>query len=108
MPQFDSASFMPLQASVPSVSVPVNNMHFSAHRIPPPSAVLLQTMSSNITRGSFEIGQPESLPVPMLPAQPGSGFLSLSPAFAGGGFSSSGVNPTPVFFSAPNCHAAPV
>ena len=44
----------------------------------------------------------------MLPAQPGSGFVSLSPAFAGGGFSSSGVNPTPVFFSAPNCHAAPV
>ena len=38
----------------------------------------------------------------------GSGFVSFSPAFAGGGFSSSGVNPTPVFFSAPNCHAAPV
>ena len=44
----------------------------------------------------------------MLPVQPGSGFVSLSPAFAGSGFSSSGVNPTPVFFSAPNCHAAPV
>ena len=65
-------------------------------------------MSSNITNGSLAIAQPESLPVPMLPAQPGSGFVSLSPASAGGGFSSSGVNPTPVFFSAPNCHAAPV
>ena len=108
MPQFGSASILPLQASVPSVSFPVNNMHSSAHVIPPPSAVLLQTMSSNITNGSFAIGQPESLLVPMLPAQPGSGFLSLSPAFAGGGFSSPGVNPTPVVFSAPNCHAAPV
>ena len=65
-------------------------------------------MSSNITNGSFAIAQPESLPVRLLQAQPGSGFVSLSPAFAGGGFSSSGVNPTPVFFSAPNCHAAPV
>ena len=65
-------------------------------------------MSSNITNGSFAIAQPESLSVPILPAKPGSGFVSLSPAFAGGGFSSSGVNPTPVFFSAPNCHAAPV
>ena len=65
-------------------------------------------MSSNITNGSFAIGQPESLPVPLLPAQPGSGFVSLSPAFASGGFPSSGVNPPPVFFSAPNCHAAPV
>ena len=44
----------------------------------------------------------------MLPAQPGSGFVSLSPAFAGGGFSSSRVNPPPFFFSAPNCHEAPV
>ena len=108
MPQFGSASLLPLQASVPSVSVPVNNMHSSAHVLPLPSAVPLQTMSSNITNGSFAIAQPESLPVPMLPAQPGSGFVSFSPAFAGGGFSSSGVNPTPVFFSAPNCHAAPV
>ena len=105
MPQFGSASLLPLQASVP---FPVNNMHSSAHLLPPPSAVPLQTMSSNITNGSFAIAQPESLPVPMLPVQPGSGFVSLSPAFAGGGFSSSGVNPTPVFFSAPNCHAAPV
>ena len=105
MPHFGSASFLPVQASVPSVSVPVNNMHSSAHVLPQPSAVPLQTMSSNIANA---IGQPESLPVPMLPAQPGSGFVSLSPAFAGGGFSSSGVNPTPVFFSAPNCHAAPV
>ena len=105
MPQFGSASILPLQASVP---FPVGNMHSSAHVLPPPSAVPLQTMSSNITNGSFAIAQPESLPVPMLPAQPGSGFVSLSPAFAGGGFSSSGVNPTPVFFSAPNCHAAPV
>ena len=105
MPQFGSASLLPLQASVP---FPVNNMHSSAHVLPPPSAVPLQTMRSNITNGSFAIAQPESLPVPMLSAQPGSGFVSLSPAFAGGGFSSSGVNPTPVFFSAPNCHAAPV
>ena len=44
----------------------------------------------------------------MLPAQPGSGFVSLSPAFAGGAFSSSGINPTPVFFSALNFYAAPV
>ena len=105
MPQFGSASLLPLQASVP---FPVNNMHSCAYVFPPPSAVPLQTMSSNITNGSFAIAQPETLPVPMLPAQPGSGFVSLSPAFAGGGFSSSGVNPTPVFFSAPNCHAAPV
>ena len=108
MPQFGSSSFLPLQASVPSVSVPVNNMHSSAHVLPPPSAVPLQTMSSNITNGSFAIAQPESLPVPLLPAQPGSGFVSLSSAFAGGGFSSCGVNPTLVFFSTPNCHAAPV
>ena len=105
MPQFGSASLLPLQASVP---FPVNNMHSDAHLLPPSSAVPLQTMSSNITNGSFTIAQPESLPVPMLPAQPGSGFVSLSPAFAGGGFSSSGVNPTPLFFSAANCHAAPV
>ena len=105
MPQFGSASLLPLQASVP---FPVNNMHSSAHVLAPPSAVPLQTMSSNITNGSFAIAQPESLPVPMLPAQPGSGFVSLSAALAGGGFSSSGGNPTPVFFSAPNCHAAPV
>ena len=105
MPQFGSASLFPLQASVP---FPVNNMQSSAHVLQPPSAVPLQFMSSNITNGSFAIAQPESLPVPMLPAQPGSGFVSLSPAFAGGGFSSSGVNPTPVFFSAPNCNAAPV
>ena len=108
MPQIGSATLLPLQASVSSVSVPFNNMHSSAHVLPPPSAFPLQTMSSNITNGSFAIAQPESLPFPMLPAQPGSGFVSLSPAFAGGGFSSSGVNPTPVFFSAPNCHAAPV
>ena len=44
----------------------------------------------------------------MLPAHSGSGFVSLSPAFTGGGFSSSRVNPPPVFFSAPNYHAAPV
>ena len=105
MPQFGSASLFPLQATV---SFPVNNMDSSAQVLPPPSAVPSQTMSSNITNGSFAIGQPESLPVPMLPAQTGSGFVSLSPAFAGGGFSSSGVNPLPVFFSAPNCHAAPV
>ena len=66
MPQFGSASLLPLQASVPSVSFPVNNMHSSAHVLPPPSAVPLQTMSSNITNGSFAIGQPESLPFPDL------------------------------------------
>ena len=108
MRQFGSASLLPLQASVPSVSFPVNNIHSSAYLLPPPSAVPLQTMSSNITNGSFAIGQPESLPVPMLPAQPGSGFDSLTPVFAGGGFSSSGVNQPSVLFSAPNCHEAPV
>ena len=102
MPQFGSASLLPLQASTPSLSFPVNNMHSSAHVLPP------QTMSLNITNGSYANGQPESLPVPMLPAQPGIGFVSLSPAFAGGDFSSSGVNPPPVFLSAPHCHAAPV
>ena len=108
MPQFGNVSLLPLQASVPSVSFPVNNMHSSANVLPPPSAVPLQTMISIITNGSFAIGQPESLPVPMLPAHPGSGFVSLSPAFAGDGFSSSRVNPPPVFISAPNCHVAPV
>ena len=78
MPQFGSASLLPLQASVP---FPVNNMHSCAYVFPPPSAVPLQTMSSNITNGSFAIAQPETLPVPMLPAQPGSDFVSLSPAF---------------------------
>ena len=52
--------------------------------------------------------QPELLPVPMLPAQPGTEFVSLTPAFAGGDFSSSGINPQPVFVLAPHCHAAPV
>ena len=56
MPQFGSASLLPLQASVPSVSVPVNNMYSSAHVLAPPSAAPLQTMSSNITKGSFSIG----------------------------------------------------
>ena len=65
-------------------------------------------MSSNITNGSFANGQPESLSVPMLPAKPGTGFVSLSPAFAGGDLSSSGVNPPPVFLSAPHYHTAPV
>ena len=106
MPQIGSASLLPLQASVPSVSFPVNNMHSSTHVLPPPPAVPLQTMSSNITNVSFAIGQPESLPVPMLSAQPGSGFVSLSPAFAGFGLSFSGENPPPVFLSAPHCHAA--
>ena len=106
MPHFGSARLLPLQAFVASVSFPVNNMHSCAHVLPPQSAVPLKTMSSNITNSSFGNGQPESLPVPMLPAKPGSGFVSLSPAFAGGGFSSSGVNSTPVFCSAPNCLAA--
>ena len=44
VPQFGSVSLLPLQASVP---FPVNNMHSSAHVLPPPSAVPLQTMSSN-------------------------------------------------------------
>ena len=75
MPQFGSVKVLPLQASVPSVSFPVNNMRSSAHMLPPPSAVPLQTMSSNITNGNFAIGQPESLLVPLLPAKPGSGFV---------------------------------
>ena len=83
-------------------------MQSSAHVLPPPSAFPLQTMTSNIFNGGFANGQPESFPVPMLPAQPGTGFVSLSAAFAGGDFSSSGVNPPPVFLSAPHCHAAPV
>ena len=56
MPQFGSASLLPLQASVPNVSFPVNIVHSSAHLLPPPSAVPLQTMSSNISNGSFAIG----------------------------------------------------
>ena len=107
MPQFGSASLLPLQAYVPSVSFPVNNMQSSVHVLPPPSDVPLQTMSSNITNGSFAIGQPESLPVLMLPAQPGSGFVSLSPAFAGDK-EIIWSKPNAGFFSAPNCHAAPV
>ena len=107
MPQFGSASLLPLHASVPSVSFPVKNMHSSLHVLPPPSAVPLEITSSKITNGSFAIGQPESLPVPRLPAKPGSGFVSLSPAFVVGGFSTSGVNPPPVSFSAPNSHAVP-
>ena len=75
MLQFGSASLLSLQASPLTVSFPVNNMHSSAHLLPPPSAVPLQTMSSNKTIGSFANGQPESLPVPMLPAQPGTFFL---------------------------------
>ena len=108
MPHFGSASLLLLQASALSVSVPVNNMHSSAHVLPPPSAVSLQTMSSNITNGGFANGQPELLPVPMLPAQHGTGFVSLSLAFAGCDYSSSGVNPLPVFLLAPHCHSAPV
>ena len=50
-------------------------------------------MSSNITKVGFSNGQSESLPVPILPAQHGAGLVSLTPAFAGGDFSSSGVNP---------------
>ena len=108
MPQFGKASLLPLQASAPSVSLPVNNMHSSAQVLPPPSVVPLQTMSSNITNGGFAYGRPESLPVPMLPAQPGTGFVSVSPVFSGGYLSSSGVNPPPVFLSTPQCHAATV
>ena len=61
MPQFGSARFSPLQGSAPSVSVPVYNMHSSAHVLPPPSAVLLQTMSSNTIHEGCGNGQPESL-----------------------------------------------
>ena len=68
MPQFGSASLLPLQTSVLSVSFPVSNVNSSTHVLPPPSAVHLQIMSSNITNGGFANGQPESLPVPMLPA----------------------------------------
>ena len=93
MPQFGSASLLSLQAFAPPLSFPVNKKHSSANVLPPPSAVSLQTMSSNITNGSFANGQPEVLPVTMLPAQPGNGFVSLSPAFTSGDFSSSGVNP---------------
>ena len=104
-PHFGSASLLPLQASVEPVSFPVNNMNSSAHVSPPPSAVPLQITCSNITNGNFANGKPEAIPVPMLPAQPGTGFASLSPAFAGGDFSFSGVNTPPVFLSVPHCHA---
>ena len=53
MPQFGNANLRPLQASAPSVSVPVNNLHSSAHVLPPQSADLLQAMSSNIINGVF-------------------------------------------------------
>ena len=56
MSQIGSASLLPLQASIPSVSFSVNNMHSSAHIIPPPAAVPLDTVSSNITNGNFAIG----------------------------------------------------
>ena len=77
MPQFDSASILPLQASATSVSFPVENMHSSAHLLPPPSAVPLQTMSSNINISGFANGQPESFSVPMLPAPPGRYWFSF-------------------------------
>ena len=80
-------------------------MHSTAHVVPPPSAVPLHTISSNITSA---IGQPDSLPVPMLLTQPCSVFVYLSSTFACYGFSSSGVNSPPFFFSAPNFHVAPV
>ena len=51
-PQFGSASLLPLQASDPSASVSINNMHSSAHVsgahvLPPTSDVPLPTISSN-------------------------------------------------------------
>ena len=98
MPQFGNASLRPLQASAPSVSFPNNNMHSSAHVLPPSSADLLQAMSSNIINGVL----------PSVPLKPVTAFDSLPPAFAGGHFSSSGVNPPPVFLSAPHYHSAPV
>ena len=108
MPQFDSAGFLPLQTSVSLVSFPVNNMHSSADVLTPPSSVPLQTISSNITNNSFANGQAEFLPVPMIPAQTGKGFVSLSSVFAGGEFSSSGVNQPPIFLSASHFNAPPV
>ena len=59
MPQFGSANVLPLQASVPSVSFPVNKMHASAHVLPTPSAVPLQIKSSNISNGGFANRQPD-------------------------------------------------
>ena len=56
MPQFGSANLLPLQVSVPSVLFTFNKMQSSADVLPPPSAVRLQTMSSNTTNGSFAIG----------------------------------------------------
>ena len=114
IPQFGSASLLTLQASVPSVSFPVNNMNSSAHVLPPPSAVPLRTMSSNKTgnrnHSCNQFVQPIRatgiITCPNVTCTTRFWFLSF--AFAGGGFSSSGVNPTPVFFSAPNYHAAPV
>ena len=106
MSQF--GSFLSSQASVSPVSFPVNNMHFSASLLPPLSAVLIRTMSSITINVSFANVQADSLPVLMLLAQPGTGFVSLSPAFAGGDFSSSGVNPPPFFLLASHFHASPV
>ena len=75
MPQFCCESLLPLLASVPPVSFPINKMHSSVHVLTPPSAVPLQTMSSNKTNGNFVNGQLESLAVPLLPAQPGICFF---------------------------------
>ena len=108
MPQFGSASLLLLQASVPSVSFPANNMHSSAHVSPPPSAVTLQNMSSSIPNGCFSIRQPESLPVPMLPAQPGSGFGFFVTCICWWWLLIFRSKPNAGFFSAQNCHAAPV
>ena len=59
---------------------------FYCTRVAPPSAVSLKIMSSNITNGSFANGRPKLLLVPLLPAQSGTEFVSLSIALAGGDF----------------------
>ena len=63
MPEFAKASFLPVQASVPPVSFAVKNI--------PPSA---QTVSSKITKGMFAANNSNII---------GTGFVSMSPAYAG-------------------------
>ena len=65
-------------------------------------------MNSNIFSGSFALAQPESLAIPLIPAQPGTGFVSKSPAYDGGDFTSFGAKPPPVSLSVFLCHASPV
>ena len=65
--------------SVSSQAPPDDNSPLGLLAFTPVPDSSVPTMSSNITNDSFANGQPESLPVPMLPAQPGTGFVSLSP-----------------------------